>query len=142
MYCSQCYAQRACSAACSRTRSRVTCRASKSTTDVRNTSVQASSAKCDSSSVPQARVSVTGPHASAPSKGENRKRMPSPDIAPAKKSSQSTKQNVSKLPQMIDIEAQLPKMLEVLKYSRAKPFELACALAFVSGRSLAELMAL
>ena len=39
-------------------------------------------------------------------------------------------------------QTQLVKMLEVLQYSRAKPFELVCALAFVSGRSLAELMVL
>jgi hypothetical protein len=40
------------------------------------------------------------------------------------------------------MQTQLAKMLEVLQYSRAKPFELACALAFVSARSLAELMSL
>ena len=36
----------------------------------------------------------------------------------------------------------LPTMLAVINYPRAKPFELACALAFVSGRSFAELATL
>ena len=121
---------------------RVTCRASKSTTDVGNISVQASSAKCGSTSVPQAGVSVTGPHAPAPSKGAKRKRTASPNTEPAEKDSNVTKHEVSKGAPAVDMQAQLTKMLEVLKYSRAKPFELACALAFVSGRSLAELMSL
>ena len=36
----------------------------------------------------------------------------------------------------------LPMMLSVLTYPRARPFELLCALAYVSGRSLAELVSL
>jgi Telomere resolvase len=120
---------------------RVTCRTSKSTTDVRSTSVQESSAKCGSTSVPQARVSVTGPPVLARSRGAKRKRMPSPNTDPAEDSNVA-KYKVSKVLQAVDMQAQLSRMVEVLKYSRAKPFELACALAFVSGRSLAELMAL
>eukprot|EP00953_Heterococcus_sp_UTEX-ZZ885_P010624 6203-Heterococcus_DN1.PRE.1 len=120
---------------------RVTCRTSKSTTDVRSTSVQESSAKCGSTSVPQARVSVTGPPVLAPSKGAKRKRTLSPNTDPAEDSNVA-KSKVRKVLHTVDMQAQLPKMLEVLKYSRAKPFELACALAFVSGRSLAELMSL
>jgi hypothetical protein len=65
----------------------------------------------------------------------------SPNTEPAEDSN-VIKRKLSKVLQMINTQRQLPKMLEVLKYSRAKPFELVCALAFVSGRSLAELMAL
>eukprot|EP00953_Heterococcus_sp_UTEX-ZZ885_P012553 7201-Heterococcus_DN1.PRE.1 len=68
--------------------------------------------------------------------------MSLPDPKPAEKEGNVVKHKVSKVLQAVDMQAQLPKMLEVLKYSRAKSFELACALAFVSGRSLAELMAL
>ena len=43
---------------------------------------------------------------------------------------------------MSDVSQCLPTMLAVIKFPRAKSFELVCALAFVSGRSLAELAAL
>jgi hypothetical protein len=121
---------------------RVTCRRSRTTSSVQNTSVHAFSAKASSVSVPYAGASVTRPPAPALSRGAKRRRMSSPNSEPAKEDGNVTKHKVSKVLQADNMHTQLTKMLEVLKYSRAKPFELACALAFVSGRSLAELMAL
>jgi hypothetical protein len=121
---------------------RVTCRRPNITHGLQNTTEQAFSAKASSVSAPYAGASVTRPAAPAPSKGAKRKRMSSPDREPAQKSGHSAMHQVSKVAQAVNMHAQLQKMLEVLKYSRAKPFELACALAFMSGRSLAELMAL
>jgi Telomere resolvase len=121
---------------------RVTCRASKSTTKVQHATQQAVSAKASSVSVPHAGASVTPPPVPALSTGAKRRRMSSPNREPAQKDGFVTKHKVSKVLQTVDMQAQLTKMLEVLQYSRAKPFELVCALAFVSGRSLAELMAL
>jgi hypothetical protein len=85
---------------------------------------------------------VTRPPAPALSTGAKRRRMSSPNSEPAKEDGNVTKHKVSKVLQADDMQTQLAKMLEVLQYSRAKPFELACALAFVSGRSLAELVSL
>jgi Telomere resolvase len=121
---------------------RVTCRASKSTTKVQHAKQQAFSAKASSVGVPYARASVAGPGALDPMKCAKRRRMLSPDCEPANKDGNVTKRKGCKVLQTVDMQAQLAKMVEVLKYSRAKPFELACALAFVSGRSLAELMSL
>jgi hypothetical protein len=105
---------------------RVTCRGPKSTTKAHSVTQQAFSAKASSVGVPYARASVAGASAPALSTGAKRRRMSPPNSEPAKKDGNVTKRKVSK----------------VLRTSRAKPFELACALAFVSGRSLAELMAL
>jgi Telomere resolvase len=117
---------------------RVTCRASKCTTKVQQ---QAFSAQTSSVGVPYARASVPRPSAPAPSTGAKRKRMTLLHREPAEESN-VTKRKLSKVLHTVDMQAQLAKMVEVLHYSRAKPFELACALAFVSGRSLAELMSL
>jgi hypothetical protein len=121
---------------------RVTCRASKSTTKVYNATQQAVSAQAASAGSPfDASAAARKQAAPAPSTGAKRKRLPSPDREPAKKDGAVTKGKLSKVQQAGVMQTQLAKMLEVLQYSRAKPFELACALAFVSGRSLAELMA-
>ena len=118
---------------------RVTCRGPKSTTKAHSVTQQA---KSGSMNVPDAGEPVTGPGALDPMKCAKRKRMSLPDREPAEMDGNVIKHKVSKVLQTVDVQTQLAKMLEVLKYSRAKPFELACALAFVSGRSLAELMAL
>jgi Telomere resolvase len=120
---------------------RVTCRHQQVTSQVQNTG-QASSAKYGSVSVPYARASVPRPSAPAPSTGEKRRRISSPISESADKDGNVIKHQVSQVLRTIDMQTQLPKMLEILKYSRVKTFELVCALAFVSGRSLAELMSL
>jgi hypothetical protein len=122
---------------------RVTCRAPKSTTKVQHAGQQAVSAQAASAGSPfDTSTAVRKQAVPAPGKGAKRKRMSPPDSEPAHKDGFDTRYKVSKVLQTVDVQTQLTKMLEVLKYSRAKPFELACALAFVSGCSLAELMAL
>jgi hypothetical protein len=78
----------------------------------------------------------------APSKGATRKQMSPTAGVPDQQSNHIRERNVRQGLKGGDLQTQLANMLEVLKYSRVKPFELACALAFMSGRSLAELMAL
>ena len=122
---------------------RVTCRASKSTTKVQHATQQAVSAQAASAGSPfNTSTAVQKQAAPAPSKGAKRKRMSPPDREPAKEDGSVIKHKIRTVLQTVDMQTQLAKMLEVLQYSRAKPFELACALAFVSGCSLAELMAL
>ena len=123
----------------------VTCRpiAAKNTSNVHDCAEVAESVQpastfshCDTSASTQTQT------ARAPSKGRKRRRTSSPDSASTHKVVHNA-QVQARIPaaKTVDMHAQLPKMLEVLKYSRAKPFELACALAFMSGRSLAEVMA-